>query len=83
MALDFKLDLQGFINANGGELGAAVVDELIRSGVTGQAGDVDNVTLLPGDHVGHEGFDRPKVSKDVDLKSLDDFVCEIQPLKNL
>lgn len=75
MALGLELDAEGIVQADGGELGAAVVDELVGPGVAGQAGDVDDVTLLVGNHVGKEGFDQPEMGKHVHVKRFNDFGC--------
>ena len=68
------LQPEGLVEPDGGELGAAVVDELGAAGEAGQGGDVDDVALLLLDHAGEEGLDRPEVRQGVDLEGQLDLV---------
>ena len=61
MTLDKQLHPQLLLLPHGGELGGAVVDQLVGAAVAGQAGNVDQVVLLVADHVRQEGFDGPEV----------------------
>ena len=53
-----QLDREGLVEADGGELGGAVVGEPAHALHAGQAGNVHHVTLLVGDHVRQERLAR-------------------------
>ena len=74
MTLDKQLHPQLLLLPHGGELGGAVVDQLVGAAVAGQAGNVDQVVLLVADHVRQEGFDGPEVYHDVHVERPDDFL---------
>ena len=68
-----KLHTQRLVQTDSSKLGSTVVHKLVSAAVSGQAGHVHDVAVLPGDHGGQEGLQGPEVSQNVHIKCPDDL----------
>ena len=71
--LNEKFHPERLVQSDGRKLGGAVVDQLVGPAVSGQAGHVHDVAVLPGDHGRQEGLQGPEVSQNVDIECPDDL----------
>ena len=56
------------MEADGGELWAAVVGQFVHAGIAAGAGDGDDVSAPPRHHISKEGLDGPKVRQGIDFE---------------